>query len=203
MAEEQEQEQDTQKVRRMLEQQAERESLSFQSLIQEYGDFSLSQPSEPMQDLGNTDTVLDAPTDIVRQDSVADGSLLDRDSLIIGGTVMGDAMPGATRRRFEDEIRVLGESGGKKTPIWLQSLFIGGLSLLLLLPIVGKSGFVAFQPWYSYCVVFLGGVTIFWSVYGMVHEDEPKERWLCIIGLGMALVAVAGAWVLRIPPPMY
>ena len=197
-----EQEQDTQKVRRMLEQQAERESLSFQSLIQEYGDFTLSQ-QPPLQDLGNTNTVLEAPTNIIVQDSVADGSLLDRDSLIIGGTVMGDAQPGPSRRRFEDEIRVLGESGGKKTPLWLQCFFIGGLSLLLLLPIVGKSGFLSFQPWYSYCVVFLGSVTVFWSVYGMLHEDEPKERWLCLIGLGMALVAVSVAWVLRTPPPMY
>jgi hypothetical protein len=197
-----EQEQDTQKVRRMLEQQAERESFSFQSLVQEYGDFTV--PPASAEDTGSMNTLLDAPTNILANDSVPDGSLLDRDSLFLGGTVMGDALPGAAaRKRFEEDMRVLAASGGKKTPIWLQALFIGGLSLLLLLPIVGGSGFVMFQPWYSYVVIFLAAVTAFWAVYGMVHEEEPKERLLCLIGLAMALAAISAAWLLRAPPAQY
>ncbi len=199
-----EQEQDTLRVRRMLEQQAERESLSFQSLIQEYGEFTTPpQVPEGTGFPGDTNTLLDAPTDLVGVDSVADGSLLDRDSLFLGGTVMGDAAPATQRRNFEDDLRVLGESGGKKTPIWLQAFFVGGLSLLLLLPIVGGSGFVMFQPWYSYGVIFLASITAFWAIYGMVHEDEPKERWLCLIGLAMALASTVAAWVTRVPPVLY
>jgi cation transport ATPase len=193
--------QDTQKVRRMLEQQAERESLSFQSLVQEYGDFTV--PPGPSDDVGNMKTLLDAPTNIVANNSVADGSLLDRDSLFLGGTVMGDLSPEAARKKREDDMRVLTASGGKRTPIWLQAFFIGGLSLLLLMPIVGGSGFVMFQPWYSYVVMFLAAVTAFWAVYGMVREEESKERWLCLIGLGMALAATTVAWLTRAPPMHY
>jgi hypothetical protein len=197
-----EQRQDTQKARRMLEQQAERESLSFQSLVEEYGDVIVP-PSPPSGDIGNRNTLVDAPTEIVPNDSVADGSLLDRESLFMGGTVMGDVLPEARRRQLEQDMRVLGASGGKKTPIWLQAFFLGGLSLLLLLPIVGGSGFVMFQPWYSYMVIFLAAVTAFWAVYGLIHEEEPKERLLCLIGLGMAVAAIAAAWLTRAPPAPY
>lgn len=195
-----EQQQDTQKARRMLEQQAEGEKLSFQSLIQEYGDFTVPPPSA---DISNMETFITTPAELGVNDSVADGSLLDRDSLFLGGTVIGDVLPEAKRNRFEQDIRVLGASGGKKTPIWLQAFFLGGLSLLLLLPIVGGSGFVMFQPWYSYVVIFLAAVTAFWAIYGVVHEEEPRERMLCLIGLGMALAATAAAWLTRVPPPQF
>ncbi len=195
---------DTQRMRRMLQQQAEGETLSFQSLVQEYGDFTIPpQSSGESGGTENADTVLDAPTNIAANDSVADGSLLNRDSLLLGGTVMGDLLPDARRRKFEDDMRVLTASGGKKTPIWLQAFFVGGLSLLLLLPIVGGSGFVMFQPGYSYVVMFLAAVTAFWAVYGVVHEEEPKERWLCLIGLAMALAAITVAWLTRAPPTQY
>jgi hypothetical protein len=133
-------------------------------------------------------------------DSIPDGSLLNRDSLITGGTVMGDTLPEARRKKFEQDMRVLGASGGKKTPIWLQAFFVGGLSLLLLLPIVGGSGFLMFQPWYSYMVIFLAAGNTFWAIYGVVHEDEPRDRWLCLIGLAMALAAITVAWLTRAPP---
>ncbi len=194
-----EQQQDTQTVRKMLEQQAEGEKLSFQSLLQEYGDFTATTPP-PTDDFANMDTLITTPERFADNDSVADGSLLDRDSLMMGGTIMGDVLPEARRKKFEQDMRVLGASGGKKTPIWLQAFFLGGLSLLLLLPIVGGSGFVMFQPWYSYVVIFLAGGTVFWAVYGIVHEEEPKDRGLCVIGLAMALAAIAVAWLMRAPP---
>ena len=194
-----EQQQDTLKVRRMLEQQAEGEKLSFQSLLQEYGDFTVP-TSPPSDDFANMDTLITPQADFSQIDSVADGSLLDRDSLFMGGTVMGDTLPEAKRKKFEHDMRVLGASGGKKTPIWLQAFFVGGLSLLLLMPIVGGSGFVMFQPWSSYVVIFLAVGTAFWAVYGIVHEEEPKEQWLCLIGLAMALAAIAVAWLRRAPP---
>lgn len=197
-----EEQEDTHKVRRMLEQQAERESLSFQSLVQQYGDFTVPPPKAP-DDAGNMKTLINAPTEIVEKDFVADGSLLDRDSLFFGGTVMGDAQTAAKRKKFEEDMRVLGASGGKKTPIWLQSFFVGGLSLLLLLPIVGGSGFVMFQPGYSYVVMFLAAGTAFWATYGIVHEREFKERWLCLVGLGMALAAGTVAWLMHAPPLQY
>jgi len=195
-----EQEQDTQKARKMLDQQAEHEKLSFQSLLQEYGDITLPQ-TRPPEDFANMETLITPAADFSSQlDSVPDGSLLNRDSLFTGGTIMGDELPQARPNKFEKDLRVLGASGGKKTPIWLQVFFVGGLSLLLLLPIVGGSGFVMFQPWYSYVVIFLAAGNTFWSVYGVVHEDEPKDRWLCLIGLAMGLAAIAVAWIMRAPP---
>ena len=196
---------DTKKMRQMLEHQAERESNSFQSLIKEYGEFTVPPvgTSDSAHDIGTMKTLVDAPTEIVERDSVADGSLLDRDSLFFGGTVMGDTQAAAKRRKFEEDMRVLGASGGKKTPIWLQSFFAGGLSLLLLLPIVGGSGFVMFQPGYSYAVMFLAAGTAFWAVYGIIHEEVFKERWLCLVGLGMALAAGTVAWLTHAPPVQY
>ena len=197
--------QDPLEVKRMLEHQAERESLSFQSLVQQYGDFTVPPPQEAgsANDLGSMDTLVDAPTVIANKDFVADGSLLDRDSLFFGGTVMGDELPGAKRKKFEEDMRVLAASGGKKTPIWLQAFFLGGFSLLLLLPIVGGSGFVMFQPGYSYVVMFLAAGTAFWATYGMMHEEEFSERWLCLIGLAMALAAGTVAWLTHVPPLQY
>jgi hypothetical protein len=200
MPEPEKKQQDTLEVKRMLEQQAERESHSFQSLVKEYGDFT-AQPSRPLEEIANMETLITESPGPLMNDSVPDGSLLDRDSLFLeGGTVMGDVMTEARRRRNEQDMRVLGASGGKKTPIWLQALFLGGLALLLLMPIVGGSGFVMFQPWYSYAVIFLAAGTSFWAVYGMIHEEQPKEQWLCLIGLAMALAAIAVAWLRRAPP---
>ncbi len=194
-----EKQEDTQKVRQMLEQQAEGEKLSFQSLLQEYGDFTVP-TSRPSDDFANMETLITPGGDFSSFDSVPDGSLLDRNSLFTAGTVMGDMLPEARRSKFEQDMRVLGASGGKKTPIWLQAFFVGGLSLLLLMPIAGGSGFVMFQPWYSYAVIFLAAGNTFWSLYGVVHEDEPRDRWLCLIGLAMALAAITAAWLMRAPP---
>lgn len=183
------------KIKALLERQSENESLSFQSLISELGDMNVGQETliagrdapnhgmEGLRDVSQLDTeIADAPT------------MLD-----------AERAAEAARRRAELDYRVLTESSSRRTPIWLQSLLLGGLANLLLLPIVGGSGFIYFQPWYSLAVSFFAAVTVFWSLYGLVRikpHETAGERWLCLIGLVLAVLAGVVAFMLRAPTPM-
>ncbi len=183
------------KIKALLERQSEGESLSFQSLISELGDMNVGEetviakggtaPHAPggLRDVSHLDTeISDAPT------------MLD-----------AERAAEAARRRAELDYRVLTESSSRRTPIWLQTLLLGGLADLLLLPIVGGSGFIYFQPWYSLAVCFFSSVTVFWSLYGLVRikpHETAGERWLCLIGLGLAVLAGVVAFMLRTPTPM-
>jgi len=112
--------------------------------------------------------------------------------------------PAAPRRKpNENDFRVLTGSSPKRTPIWLQTLLTGGASVLLLLPVSGKSsGYVYYQPWYSYGVMFLAAVTVLWSLYGVYREEENRDRALCAIGLVLGLAAAVGAWLVSSPTPL-
>ena len=184
------------KAERMLEEQARRESLSFQSLIEEMGDLPATQA--PQTDGGD----LTEPADR----NLATGSLADAGFVGFGGgTVAGDAdEPTARRRRKnEDDFRVLTGSSPKRTPIWLQTLLMGGIAVLLLLPVSGRaSGYVYYQPWYSYGVIFLAAVTILWSLYGMYRGEENRDRGLCAIGLVMGVAAGIVAYLVSAPTPL-
>lgn len=180
----------------MLEEQARKESLSFQSLIEEMGDLPATQA--PQADgTGATE---------VQDRNLATGSLADAEYVGFGGgTKAGDMDEAAAprRKKNEDDFRVLTGSSPKRTPIWLQTLLMGGAAVLFLLPVSGKaSGYVYYQPWYSYGVIFLAAVTILWSLYGMYREDENRDRGLCAIGLVMGLAAGIVAYLVSAPTPL-
>jgi hypothetical protein len=184
------------KAERMLEEQARKESLSFQSLIEEMGDLPSTQ--DPQNEEGNTP--------LPAGGNRATGSLADAGYIgFDGGTVAGNTdEPAAPRRKkSEDDFRVLTGSSPKRTPIWLQTLLMGGAAVLFLLPVSGKaSGYVYYQPWYSYGVIFLAAVTVLWSLYGMYREDENRDRGLCAIGLVMGIAAGVVAYLVSAPTPL-
>lgn len=187
-------EHDPLKAKKLLEQSAAREALSFQSLIKELGDLPEGAGTGPPPAGG---------TGFGDFSGVSDGDLLERDFSDVMGTMDGDGEVRPRARKVDEmSFRVLSESAPKGTPVWLQALFTGGLSVLLLLPVFFRSAMAMHQPWFSYGIMFLGGSTIFWSVYGMTRNDEPKNRWLCLIGLFLGTVAAAAAYMLRMPPGM-
>ena len=184
--------QDPLEIQRMLEQQAARESLSFQSLIQELGDTTPTAGTAP-------ENQPPSATDI------PDGSLLDKDEDYFGGTVDGNAYVAPSLKKQKQltsiEQRLLTGSAAQKTPLWLTSLFIGGASCLLLLPIIFRSSLMVWQPVYSYVVMLLGGGAVFWAVYGMLRDEAPEERWRCLFGIGLGLISLIVAFLMRAPIP--
>lgn len=99
-----------------------------------------------------------------------------------------------------NEFRILTASSPKGTPIWLSGLFTGGMACVLLMPLFKQSGFVDFQPWYSYAVMLMAFSAILWTGYGLSRQTgKGNERWLCLIGLILGLAAFVVAFVLRYP----
>ena len=98
----------------MLEEQARKESLSFQSLIEEMGDLPATEVRR--EEGGGAPGAPDR--------NLATGSLVDAGFLgMDGGTMPGDVdQPAAPRRKpNENDFRVLTGSSPKRTPIWLQN----------------------------------------------------------------------------------
>lgn len=113
---------------------------------------------------------------------------------------------GAPRRATVDEInaRVLTGSTPAGTPYWVSTLFLGGVCLILMLPLHFGEGLRELsQPYWSYCIYVLAGATFVWAGAGMAKLGPPRERWLCLIGVALALLAAAGAWVYRAPGMVY
>jgi len=95
--------------------------------------------------------------------------------------------------------RVLTASAHKTTPVWVSSLFLGGLCCVLLLLVVGRSGYQSLQPWMSYFIMFMSLLTAVWAVHGMRQDAPTKERRLCLIGLVLAIFACIVAIIFRSP----
>jgi hypothetical protein len=104
----------------------------------------------------------------------------------------------------ETNFRVLSASSPKATPYWLTALFTGGMACILLIPLLSAPGFRhQTQPWMSYCILLLSAGTVVWALTGLAKEGPAKDRWLCLIGLVLALVAGVGALLLRDPGTPY
>ncbi len=96
--------------------------------------------------------------------------------------------------------RVLTTSSPRGTPMWVSSLFVGGMTLIFSLPLVLVGGFEMFQPMLSYSILLLAAGSGLWSVYGMTRTEEPpRARKLCGIGLALALLGALLAFVTRNP----
>jgi hypothetical protein len=104
----------------------------------------------------------------------------------------------------DTNFRVLTASSPKATPYWLTALFTGGMACILLSPLFSAPGFRnQTQPWMSYCVLLLSAGTVVWALSGLAKEGPSKDRWLCLIGLVLALIAGIGAFLLRDPGSPY
>lgn len=96
--------------------------------------------------------------------------------------------------------RVLTGSTKRATPMWVSSLFVGGIALIFSLPIALNDRFQGFQPQLSYSVMLLASGTALWALYGMLRGNEPpRERKLCGIGLALSLLAALIAFLVRNP----
>jgi len=106
-------------------------------------------------------------------------------------------------RQKEISAKALTGSSPKPTPMWVSSLFTGGMSWVLLIPLVPFTSrsniFHAAQPWMSYCIVFLGLGTMLWAGAGTLGQGPRKERWLCLMGAAIGLAAALVAFLVRTP----
>lgn len=101
--------------------------------------------------------------------------------------------------------RALTASATQGTPVWVSSIFTGGLSWVLLIPLLpflsGANVFHGAQPWLSYCIVFLGLSTVFWAGGGMLRKAPKRERKLCLIGFVMGATAALAAFIVSAAQP--
>ncbi|HNR32003.1 MAG TPA: hypothetical protein PKI11_14020 [Candidatus Hydrogenedentes bacterium] len=101
--------------------------------------------------------------------------------------------------------QALSGSAPRGTPVWVSSIFVGGLAWVLLIPLVPflsrGNVFRQAQPWMSYCIVLLGLGAMVWAGAGAVGAQPRRERWLCLIGLAMGLGAAVVAFLVRLPGP--
>ena len=106
-------------------------------------------------------------------------------------------------RKKEINTRALTASASRATPIWVSSVFAGGLGWVLLLPLLpfisSQNVFRGAQPWMSYSIVFLGIGTAVWALNGLLRDDPKKERMLCLIGLVLGILGALAAFLVRMP----
>jgi len=116
------------------------------------------------------------------------------------GTVPGDAPAEPVRRKRDENplnARVLTESGARKTPLWVKTLYMSLAAWLLLVPLWLGLLVTVWQPWYSYSVMALGGGAVFWAAYGMYHEETVGLRASCMGGLIIGAGAMVAAFLMR------
>ena len=139
------------------------EVLSFEAITEEIGDINI-----PVEGEASTATEEALPADFFPE----------------GGTVMGDDAP-VQKDVDEDEIdrinsRVLAGCSPKTRHMYVEGIFCGILASLFMLPIVLRTGFVAYQPWFSYFSMVLAGGAVIWSLSGLQVETKVEGKRLCI-----------------------
>lgn len=141
----------------------ENEVLSFEAITAEIGDVNI-----PVQE--------DIP--------LAEEEVLPEDFFPGGGTVMGDDIP-AAKDVDEDELdrinsRILTGASPETRHMYVEGIFCGVLASLFMLPIVLRTGFVNYQPWFSYFSMLLAGGAVIWSLSGLNVETKVEGKRLCI-----------------------
>ena len=175
------------------------EALSFEAMKRE-----LRESPEP-------DTAADAPSEAAQAAQGERGEGASFQSLIseLGeaaaqeGPLAPPNRPAGGRRRTvhmgnENDFRVLTASSPKPAPMWVNGLLLGIVSCIMLAPLVRETVFSDVRRLVSYVVLVVSGGTLLWCGFGLARRGPAKERWLCLIGLFMGLLAAAVALIVRI-----
>jgi len=109
----------------------------------------------------------------------------------------GEGIEAGEEAAQEEEVErpVLVASVRKPPPPWKLSLYIacaGGALALIVLLFPGLRGFTL--PWGGYfptpyLLLLAPVVSVFWGLAGLVIEEQKEDRFRCLIGIGVALVA--------------
>jgi len=156
----------------------ENEVLSFEAITAEIGDVSI-----PVQE--------DEP--------VPEAEALPADFFPEGGTVMGDdASIGKDMEEDEtDRInrRILTGCSPETRHMYVEGIFCGVLASLFMLPVVLRTGFEDYQPWFSYFSMLLAGGAVLWSLSGLQVESKVEGKRLCIGSAVFCAVVVIVAFL--------
>ena len=160
------------------------EVLSFEAITAEIGDVTI-----PISEDG---------------EAVVDDSLPSDFFPDMGGTVMGDAMP-APKTLEEEQIdrinkRILTGASPETRHMYVEGIFCGVLASLFMLPIVLHTGFVQYQPWFSYFSMLLAGGAVIWSLSGLQVETKVEGKRMCISSAIFCAIVVVVAYLFRMPP---
>ncbi len=164
------------------------ESLSFEALTAELGDVSI-----PVKD------------DEKKEKTSGDKPASDAAYEDIGGTVMaGDEFPERTPmdEDLQDRInnRILTGASPKARPVWVEGMFCGVLSAVIIAPAALRIALTAFQPWLSLMVMLLAGGGALWSLYGLRVEESQESRRMCVVSAVVCAVVALVAFLVRVPP---
>lgn len=160
------------------------EVLSFEALTAEDGDINM-----PVKEIPSTKGD-DAPaTDSFRE---------------MGGTNMGDGVPDE-KTPEDDEIdrlnsHILTGCSPATRHMYVEGIFCGILASLFMAPIILRTGFVQYQPWFSYFSMALAVGATVWSLSGWHVETKTAEKRMSIISALFCMVVAVVAFLFRMPP---
>ena len=161
-------------------QEQEQESLSFEALMQDLGETPATETPPPTSAQPSAPAA--APAEEAAPPKPADPSKPWADMLDPNST------------------RVLTGSTKRATPMWVSSLFVGGMALIFSIPLALNDGFKPFQPMLSYSIMLLAVGAALWALYGMLSGSESgRGRKLCGIGLALSVLAILIAFATRNP----
>ena len=154
------------------------EVLSFEAITAEIGDVTIP---------------------VVEEEPLTEEEVLPADFFPGGGTVMGDAAP-VEKDMEQEEIdrinsRVLTGASPETRHMYVEGIFCGVLASLFMLPIILRTGFVQYQPWFSYFTMLLAGGAVIWSLSGLNVETKIEGKRMCIGSAVFCAVVVIVAFL--------
>lgn len=157
------------------------EVLSFEAITAEIGDITIPVKED---EAAQVDDAL--PTDFFPD---------------MGGTVMGDdaPMPKTPEDSEIDRInsRVLTGCSPKTRHMYVEGIFCGVLAALFMVPIVLRTGFVQYQPWFSYFSIILAVGAAIWSLSGLNVETKVEGKRMCLASAGFCVAVAIIAFLFR------
>ncbi|HDP35697.1 MAG TPA: hypothetical protein ENN29_11385 [Candidatus Hydrogenedentes bacterium] len=155
------------------------EALSFEAITAEIGDVTIPVEADEQNE----------PDDALPPDFFPD----------TGGTVPDDAAPAAKTAEESDmdriNRRVLTGCSPETRHMYVEGVFCGVLAALFMAPIILRTGFVQYQPWFSYFSFLLASGATIWSLSGLQVETKVEGRRMCVVSaVFCAAVAVVALW---------
>ena len=129
-------------------------SLSFQDITAELGDIRMPPPET--EAAGKVAEPAETPS-------------------YSGGTIIVEDTGKSPFPKEAIATSVLTGSSPKPRPMWIDGFVCDALAAVFIMPVIVSAGLRGYQPWISYCVMFLArGFS--WSLFGMQVENGRRAE---------------------------